>query len=70
MSDLNWTTTEQDFTHQYFMTQAKKLDKKELLDLFEHVHKQYQLNHRLFKALMNWCASKGTGLPSFDDLLN
>lgn len=69
MSELNWITTEQEFTHQYFMTQAKKLSKEELLDLFEFVHKQYQLNHRLFKTLMRWCVLEGIGLPSFSDLL-
>jgi len=41
-----------------------------LLDLFEHVHKQYLVNHRLFKSLMKWCACEGSGLPSFDTLLS
>jgi hypothetical protein len=70
MTEPNWITAEQEFTHQYFLMQAKKLDKEELLDLFEHVHKQYLVNHRLFKSLMKWCACEGSGLPSFDKLLS
>lgn len=70
MSEVNWTTPEQDFTHQYFMMQAKNLSKDELLELFEHVHKQYQFNNRLFKSLMKWCALEGPGLPSFPELLS
>jgi len=69
MAEVKWTTQEQDFMHQYFLMQAKKLDKEELLDLFEHVHKQYLVNHRLFKSLMKWCAKEGLGLPSFSTLL-
>jgi hypothetical protein len=70
MSEVKWTTQEQDFMHQYFLMQAKKLGKDELLDLFEHVHKQYLVNHRLFKSLMKWCVSSGFDLPSFNTLLS
>ena len=69
MLSLQWSTTEQDFLHQRVMMQAKQLDKDQLLEIFEGVHKQYLLNQHLFKSLMRWCATEGGGLPGFADLL-
>lgn len=69
MLNLEWSTTEQNFTHQRVMMDARKLDKDELLEIFEAIHQQYQIRGHLFSKLIAWCARKGVELPSFDELL-
>lgn len=51
------------------MMDARKLDKEQLLEIFEAIHKQYQLRDRLFSALVNWCVRSGVTLPPFSELL-
>ena len=48
---------------------ARKLDKEDLLEIFEAIHKQYQIRDRLFSALVNWCVRSGVLLPPFSELL-
>jgi hypothetical protein len=69
MLNLQWRTEEQDFMHQRVMMDAKKLDKEQLLDYLDELHKQYQLRHHLFNRLLIWCARSGVTLPSFEELL-
>lgn len=69
MLNLEWSTPEKDFLHQRVMMDARKLDKEQLLEIFETIHKQYQLRDRLFSALVNWCVRSGVVLPSFSELL-
>ena len=70
MSEINWTTPEQDFMHQYFMMQAKKLDKEELLEIFEQVHKQYLFKTRFLNCMIKWCANSSVTLPDISSLLS
>jgi hypothetical protein len=70
MSEINWTTPEQDFMHQYFMMQAKKLDKEELLEIFEQVHKQYLFKTRFLNCMIKWCAKSGVALPDIKLVLS
>lgn len=69
MLNLEWTTPEQNFLHQRVMMDAKKLDKEQLLEIFEIVHKQYQIRGHLFSRLSSWCAHNSVVLPSFSELL-
>lgn len=70
MSELKWTTQEQDFTHQYFLMQAKKLDKEELLEIVESVHKQYLMKSRILNSLIKWCVKSNVTLPDIASLLS
>jgi hypothetical protein len=70
MSEIKWTTQEQDFTHQYFLMQAKKLDKEELLEIFESVHKQYLMKSRVLNSLIKWCVKSNVTLPDIASLLS
>jgi hypothetical protein len=70
MSEVKWTTQEQDFMHQYFLMQAKKLDKEELLEIFESVHKQYLIKTRLLNCLIKWCTKSNVMLPDIASLLS
>ena len=70
MSEVKWTTQEQDFMHQYFLMQAKKLDKEELLEIFESVHKQYLMKTRLLNCLIKWCIKSNVMLPDIASLLS
>jgi hypothetical protein len=70
MSEVNWTTPEQDFMHQYFMMQAKKLGKEELLEIFETIHKQYLFKTRFLNCLIKWCSQSDQGLPDIKMLLS
>lgn len=69
MLNLEWTTTEQSFLHHRVMMDAKKLDKQKLLEVFEGIHKQYQLHNHLFVCLVKWCIKNGVELPPFSELL-
>lgn len=69
MFNLQWRTEEQDFMHQRVMQDARKLDKEQLLEYLDELHKQYQLRHNLFSRLVAWCARTGVALPSFEELL-
>ncbi len=69
MLNLEWLTQEQEFTHHQVMMDAKKLNREQLLQIFESVHQQYQIQHRLFSRLASWCDRNGTELPSFAELL-
>ena len=69
MLNLRWSTTEQDFLHQRVMLDARKLDREQLLEIFEAVHQQYLLRNHLFSRLVKWCTSNGVLLPSFQELL-
>lgn len=70
MTEIKWTTQEQDFMHQYFLMEAKKLDKEELLEIFEQVHKQYLIKSRFLNSLIKWCLSNGIVLPNIDSILS
>ena len=70
MSEVNWTTPEQDFMHQYFMMQAKKLDKDELLEIFGQVHKQYLFKTRFLNCMIKWCVKNDVTLPDIAMLLS
>lgn len=70
MAEVKWTTQEQDFMHQYFLMQAKKLSKEELLDIFESVHKQYLMKTRLLNCLIKWCLNTGINLPDIASILS
>lgn len=69
MLNLQWRTPEQDFLHQRVMQDARKLDKDQLLEIFEEIHSQYLLRNHLFSRLASWCAHNGVLLPSFQELL-
>lgn len=69
MLNLQWQTEEQEFLHQRVMMDAKKLNKEQLLEVFEGIHRQYLLRSHLFARLASWCASNKVILPSFEELL-
>ena len=66
---LSFMSVEGEFTHLKACDAAKKLDKEELLDIFETVHKQYLIRDNLFKNLLKYCGTNGLMLPPFDELL-
>ena len=70
MSDIKWTTLEQNFLHQRVLNDAQKLDKKDLLVLIEMIHKQSLVNKRMFTALVKHCVREGVELPPIDTLLD
>ena len=61
--------TEQEFLHKRVMVDAAKLDRDQLLEIFEGVHKQYLIRANLFSRLASWCAKNSVELPGFDELL-
>ena len=69
MLNLEWVTPEQSFMHQRVMMDARKLDKEQLLEIFDGVHQQYQLRNHLFTCLTKWCVRNGVELPPFSELL-
>jgi len=69
MLSLEWSTPEQSFMHQRVMMDARKLDKDDLLEIFEAIHQQYQLKGHLFSQLVKWCVKTGVELPPFSELL-
>jgi len=69
MLNLEWFTPEQSFMHQRVMMDARKLDKDDLLEIFEAIHQQYQLKGHLFSQLVRWCVWTGVELPPFSELL-
>lgn len=69
MLNLQWQTEEQEFLHQRVMMDAKKLNKEQLLEVFEGIHRQYLLRSHLFARLASWCARNKVILPSFEELL-
>ena len=69
MLNLEWVTPEQSFMHQRVMMDARKLDKEQLLQIFDGVHQQYQLRNHLFTCLTKWCVRNGVELPPFSELL-
>ena len=66
--NIAWLGTEQSFLHQRVMMDAKKLDKEQLIEIFDSVHQQYLLRNRLFSNLIVWCARNGVELPPITDL--
>jgi hypothetical protein len=70
MLNLEWMNTEQEFLHKRVMTDAAKLDRDQLLQIFEMVHKQYLIRSNLFARLSSWCAHNSVVLPGFDELLS
>jgi hypothetical protein len=69
MLNLDWMSTEQEFLHKRVMTDAAKLNREQLLEIFEGVHKQYLIRAHLFSRLASWCAQNSILLPGFDELL-
>ena len=69
MLSFEWLDTEQNFIHQQVLMDAKKLEKEDLLKLFDTVHKQSLIRNRLFSGLVKHCVRTGVTLPSFDTLL-
>ena len=70
MPDLKWITLEQNFLHQRVLSDAQKLDKKDLLVLIEMIHKQSLVNKRMFTTLIKHCVREGFELPPIDKLLD
>jgi len=66
--NIAWLGTEQSFLHQRVMMDAKKLDKEQLIEIFDSVHQHYLLRNRLFTNLISWCARNGVELPPITDL--
>ena len=62
-------SVEGEFTHLKACEAAKKLDKEELLDIFETVHKQYLIRDNLFRKMLKFCQRQGVMLPPIDELL-
>ena len=62
-------SVEGEFSHLKACEAAKKLDKDELLDIFEVVHKQYLIRDNLFRKLLKFCTSNGLMLPDMAELL-
>lgn len=69
MLNLQWQTQEQEFLHQRVMMDARKLNRDQLLQIFEDTHRQYLLRNHLFSRLAAWCAGNNIILPSFEELL-
>lgn len=69
MLNLEWLSTEQEFLHKRVVGDFAKLDREQMLTIFEEVHKQYLIRNRLFSRLASWCAQSGVVLPGFDELL-
>lgn len=67
--EIAWFSIENEFMHARVMNDAAKLDKEDLLKIFEIIHQQYQLRGRLFTKLMHYCASSGVELPPLNELL-
>lgn len=66
--NIGWLGTEQSFLHQRVMMDAKKLDKEQLIEIFDAMHQQYLLRSKLFSNLICWCARSGVELPPLTDL--
>ena len=62
-------SVEGEFSHLKACEAARKLDKEELLDIFEVVHKQYLIRDNLFRKLLKFCTSNGLMLPDMAELL-
>ena len=62
-------SVEGEFTHLKACEAARKLDKEELIDIFETVHKQYLIRDNLFRKMLKFCTSQGVMLPPIDELL-
>ena len=62
-------SVEGEFTHLKACEAAKKLDKEELLDIFETVHKQYLIRDNLFRKMLKFCTGQGVMLPPIEELL-
>jgi len=69
MLNLEWLDTEQNFLHQRVLRDARKLDKEQLIEVFEMIHRQHLLHKRLFSALSSWCVRSGVMLPPLTELL-
>lgn len=69
MLNLEWLSTEQEFLHKRVVGDFAKLDRDQMLEIFEGVHKQYLIRNHLFSRLASWCAKTGVVLPGFDELL-
>lgn len=61
---------EQEFLHNRFLTQAQKLDRKELLEILEILHVNYLVRGALFLRLARWCQDQGYPLPEADEITN
>lgn len=68
--NLEWLTAEGNFQHTRVMMDVKKLDKEQIIDLFETVHKQYLIRGRMFSRLLKFVQSRGIILPPLDVLLS
>ncbi len=69
MLNLEWLSTEQEFLHKRVVGDFAKLDRDQMMEIFEGVHKQYLIRNHLFSRLASWCARSGVVLPGFDELL-
>ena len=70
MLNLEWLNTEQEFLHKRVCGDFAKLDREQMKDVFESVHKQYLIRNSLFSRLASWCARNGVVLPAFEELLS
>ena len=61
---------EQEFLHKRFLAQARKLDKKELVEILEILHANYLIRGSLFLRLSKWCQRQGYPLPDADEITN
>lgn len=69
MLNLEWLNTEQEFLHKRVCGDFAKLDRDQMKEVFENVHKQYLIRNHLFSRLASWCAQNNVLLPGFDELL-
>ena len=70
MLNLEWLNTEQEFLHKRVCADFAKLDREQMKEVFESVHKQYLIRNSLFSRLASWCARNGLTLPALDELLS
>jgi hypothetical protein len=66
----SWMSLEQEFLHKRFLAQARKLDKKELVEILEILHANYLIRGSLFLRLSKWCQRQGYPLPDADEITN
>jgi site-specific recombinase XerC len=70
MLNLEWLNTEQEFLHKRVCADFAKLDREQMTEIFESMHKQYLIRNSLFSRLSSWCVRNGFVLPAFEELLS
>jgi hypothetical protein len=70
MLNLEWVSTEQEFTHKQAVETFSKMNRDQMCKIFSDVFQQYQVKSNLFAKLSLWCACNNVVLPSFEELLS